>query len=66
MQDTNYGEDWFIAEVHNSAKEWITYTEYTISESNAGGEILHLRYKSDGLWIKHLLDITTFSVFQKY
>jgi hypothetical protein len=46
-----------IAEVHNSAKVWITYTEYTISESNAGGEILHLRYKNNITMIYNFIRI---------
>ncbi len=37
----------FIAEVHNSVEVWVTYTKYTISESKAGGGIVHSRYKSN-------------------
>jgi len=36
-----------IAGIHNSAKVWVTYTKYTILDSNEIGGILHLRYESD-------------------
>jgi len=36
-----------IADIHNSAKVWVPYTKYIISESNVGGVILHLRYEND-------------------
>jgi len=35
-----------IAEVQNSAKVWISHSEYTISESHLDGGILQLRYKT--------------------
>jgi len=47
MKGTNYGDDGFIAGIHNSAKVWVTYTKYTILDSNEIGGILHLRYESD-------------------
>ena len=34
-----------IAGIYNSAKVWVTYTEYTIPESNVGDKNLRLRYK---------------------
>ena len=36
-----------IAGTSNSDKVWVSYGGYTISESNLGGGILHLRYKND-------------------
>jgi hypothetical protein len=35
MQGANYHDDGFIADIHNSAKVWIAYTEYTISISES-------------------------------
>ena len=35
------------AETHTPAKVWVSYGEYTISESNLYGGILHLRYEND-------------------
>ena len=37
----------FIAEIQNPAKVWVTYGEYTISESHLESGILHLRYEND-------------------
>jgi len=33
--------------IHNSAKVWVAYSEYTISESHLESGILHLRYEND-------------------
>ena len=37
----------FIAEIHHSAKVWVSYGKYTISESHSESGILHLRYEND-------------------
>ena len=44
MEGANHCDGKFIAEIHNSAKVWVSYTEYIISESNSGGKILDFRY----------------------
>jgi hypothetical protein len=36
----------FIADLHNSAKVWVTNTKYTILDRNLFGGFLHLRYKT--------------------
>jgi hypothetical protein len=48
-QGANYGDDGFIAEIHNWAKVWIAYTEYTISNATIVEEMNTLwecRYES--------------------
>ena len=47
MEGANYGDDGFIAAIYNSAEVWVSYGEYTISESHLDGGILHLRYEND-------------------
>ena len=34
MKGNRFQEDRFIADIHNSAKVWISYTEYTICNKN--------------------------------
>jgi hypothetical protein len=36
-----------IADLYNSAEVWVSYGEYTISESHLESGILHWRYESD-------------------
>jgi hypothetical protein len=40
MEDTNHRVDRFIADIFNSAKVWVSHSEYTSSESNLISGIL--------------------------
>ena len=41
-QGVNYYDGGFIAGIHNSAKLWVAYTEYTISKIAIAGDIMAL------------------------